>query len=225
MADTMTAELAYCVKCRQKTPIADAEEIRLKDGRPALKGNCSKCGSGIYRICSEALSPERGSPNRRVPGGDGEIPANSPGASGPIEAAIEACRQRIKESPADDALEKLFWRVHRIHHGETIVPLLSRESAELLAMIRAFRSGRVMESRFVDALAVAVHEIRDIDRDETVSRLRAAGEAGALRMELLTGFVPCIGAALLHDGANCVHCFAREAALNLRAALAGKAES
>ena len=29
---------AYCVKCRAKTEIKDPKEVKLKNGRPAVKG-------------------------------------------------------------------------------------------------------------------------------------------------------------------------------------------
>jgi len=44
------AEQAYCVKCRQKVDIDKAEKVTMKNGRPALKGKCAKCGTGVYKI-------------------------------------------------------------------------------------------------------------------------------------------------------------------------------
>jgi hypothetical protein len=40
----------YCVKCKAKRDMADAEEVTMKNGRSAMKGKCSKCGTGMYRI-------------------------------------------------------------------------------------------------------------------------------------------------------------------------------
>jgi len=40
----------YCVKCRKKREIANAVEVRMKNGRPAMKGRCPNCGTGMYRI-------------------------------------------------------------------------------------------------------------------------------------------------------------------------------
>ena len=40
----------YCVKCRTKSKIVDAVKVTMKNGRPAIKGKCSKCGTGIYKI-------------------------------------------------------------------------------------------------------------------------------------------------------------------------------
>ena len=41
---------AYCVKCRKKVEIQDAEETKLKNGRPAVKGTCGECGTKVFRI-------------------------------------------------------------------------------------------------------------------------------------------------------------------------------
>ena len=44
------AEQAYCVKCKAKVDIKDGVEVVMKNGRPAMKGTCSKCGTGVYKI-------------------------------------------------------------------------------------------------------------------------------------------------------------------------------
>ena len=44
------AETAYCVKCRSKRDMLDSEKVTMKNGRPAMKGKCSKCGTGMYKI-------------------------------------------------------------------------------------------------------------------------------------------------------------------------------
>jgi hypothetical protein len=49
----MADETAYCVKCREKTQMKDTQEVKMKNGRPALKGACSKCGTGVYKILSQ----------------------------------------------------------------------------------------------------------------------------------------------------------------------------
>ena len=43
---------AYCVKCKEKVDIKDAKEVELKNGKPAIKGVCPKCGTGVFRIGS-----------------------------------------------------------------------------------------------------------------------------------------------------------------------------
>ncbi|MBT5954424.1 hypothetical protein HOG98_06860 [bacterium] len=40
----------YCVKCKAKKEIKDAAEITMKNGRKALKGTCSTCGTGVFKI-------------------------------------------------------------------------------------------------------------------------------------------------------------------------------
>jgi hypothetical protein len=44
------AEMAYCVKCKAKSEMKDAKKVTMKNGRPAMKGTCSKCGTGMYKI-------------------------------------------------------------------------------------------------------------------------------------------------------------------------------
>jgi hypothetical protein len=44
------AEIAYCVKCKAKTEMKDAQKVTMKNGRPAMKGTCTKCGTGMYKI-------------------------------------------------------------------------------------------------------------------------------------------------------------------------------
>ena len=41
---------AYCVKCKAKKEMKDAEEVTMKNGRPAMKGTCHACGTGMYKI-------------------------------------------------------------------------------------------------------------------------------------------------------------------------------
>jgi Domain of unknown function (DUF5679) len=40
----------YCVKCRAKREIKDAVAVKLKNGKPAMKGKCPVCGTTIMRI-------------------------------------------------------------------------------------------------------------------------------------------------------------------------------
>lgn len=48
--DDMAAETAYCVKCREKTIVKEPQEVKMKNGRPALRGKCSVCSTGVYKI-------------------------------------------------------------------------------------------------------------------------------------------------------------------------------
>jgi len=41
---------AYCVKCKAKREMAEAQEVTMKNGRKASKGKCPTCGTGMYRI-------------------------------------------------------------------------------------------------------------------------------------------------------------------------------
>lgn len=40
----------YCVKCKKKQEIKDAKNVKLKNGKPAVKGVCPKCGTKMFRI-------------------------------------------------------------------------------------------------------------------------------------------------------------------------------
>ena len=40
----------YCVKCKNKRDIKDAQAITMKNGRPATRGTCPVCGTGMYKI-------------------------------------------------------------------------------------------------------------------------------------------------------------------------------
>jgi hypothetical protein len=41
---------AYCVKCKIKREMKDAMPITMKNGRPAIKGACPDCGTGLFKI-------------------------------------------------------------------------------------------------------------------------------------------------------------------------------
>ena len=46
------AEQGYCVKCKAKKDIKDAQKVSMKNGRPAMKGVCPSCGTVMYKILS-----------------------------------------------------------------------------------------------------------------------------------------------------------------------------
>jgi DNA-directed RNA polymerase subunit RPC12/RpoP len=41
---------AYCVKCKKKVDIKNAQKVTLKNGKPATKGECPNCGTKVFRI-------------------------------------------------------------------------------------------------------------------------------------------------------------------------------
>ena len=45
---------AYCVKCKAKREMKDPKQVKMKNGRPAMKGKCPICGTGLYRIMSSS---------------------------------------------------------------------------------------------------------------------------------------------------------------------------
>jgi hypothetical protein len=48
------AVIAYCVKCKEKREMDDPERVEMnaKGGgkRPAMKGTCPECGTGMFKI-------------------------------------------------------------------------------------------------------------------------------------------------------------------------------
>ncbi|MDA3936145.1 MAG: DUF5679 domain-containing protein [Actinomycetota bacterium] len=46
----MAAKEGYCVKCKAKREIKDAQAIIMKNGRPATQGLCPECGTKIFKI-------------------------------------------------------------------------------------------------------------------------------------------------------------------------------
>jgi len=40
----------YCVKCKKKQEIKGPQKVKLKNGKPATKGTCPKCGTKMFRI-------------------------------------------------------------------------------------------------------------------------------------------------------------------------------
>lgn len=52
-ADTGTGGIltkAYCVKCKKSVEMKDPKKVKLKNGKPATKGTCPKCGTKVFRI-------------------------------------------------------------------------------------------------------------------------------------------------------------------------------
>ncbi|MBR9702872.1 hypothetical protein GOV10_02465 [Candidatus Woesearchaeota archaeon] len=40
----------HCMKCKEKREMKDATQVKMKNGRDAIKGTCSTCGCGMYKI-------------------------------------------------------------------------------------------------------------------------------------------------------------------------------
>lgn len=41
---------AYCVKCKAKREMQNAQVITMKNGKPATQGVCPTCGTKMFRI-------------------------------------------------------------------------------------------------------------------------------------------------------------------------------
>jgi len=44
----------YCMKCKAKKEIVEAKEVTMKNGRKALQGKCSACGTNMFKILGKS---------------------------------------------------------------------------------------------------------------------------------------------------------------------------
>jgi len=51
MADAIVvAETGHCMKCKEKREMKDTEKVVMKNGRSAMKGICTVCGTKMFKI-------------------------------------------------------------------------------------------------------------------------------------------------------------------------------
>jgi Domain of unknown function (DUF5679) len=50
----MAEQVYYCVKCKTKREMKNAQQVTMKNGKPALKGQCAVCGTTINAILGSA---------------------------------------------------------------------------------------------------------------------------------------------------------------------------
>ena len=43
-----------CMKCKKQVEIQNGEEIVMKNGMKAMKGECGDCGTKVFRILGKA---------------------------------------------------------------------------------------------------------------------------------------------------------------------------
>ncbi len=46
----MAEQLYYCVKCKYKREMKGAQHVTMKNGKPAMKGQCAVCGTTMFAI-------------------------------------------------------------------------------------------------------------------------------------------------------------------------------
>ena len=49
MSLSMATE-AYCVKCKAKRTMKDEKKVTMKNGKPAIQGTCTVCGTKMFKI-------------------------------------------------------------------------------------------------------------------------------------------------------------------------------
>lgn len=50
--------MAYCVKEKAQKPMKDAHEVTLKNGKHAMQGVCSSCGTKMMKFIAAKKSPQ-----------------------------------------------------------------------------------------------------------------------------------------------------------------------
>ena len=60
---------AYCMKCKVKREIKDAQAVFTATGTPATQGVCPECGTKLFRMgrteAHEGLTPPEVAPRKR----------------------------------------------------------------------------------------------------------------------------------------------------------------
>ena len=60
---------AYCMKCKEKREMKDAQAVFTKTGTPATQGVCPECGTKLFRMgrtdAHEGLTPPEVQPRKR----------------------------------------------------------------------------------------------------------------------------------------------------------------
>lgn len=46
----MAEHIAYCVKCKEKREMKNAQQVTMKNGKPAMQGQCVVCGTKLNLI-------------------------------------------------------------------------------------------------------------------------------------------------------------------------------
>jgi len=41
---------AYCMKCKTKREMKNPKGIKMKNNKPAVQGECAKCGTRMFKI-------------------------------------------------------------------------------------------------------------------------------------------------------------------------------
>lgn len=44
------AETGRCMKCKETREMKDTAEVEMKNGRPAMTGTCTNCGTKMFKI-------------------------------------------------------------------------------------------------------------------------------------------------------------------------------
>ncbi len=84
--------VAYCMKCKAKRPIQDAQAVYTSSGQPATRGICPVCGTTLYQMgatpAHEGLPKPERAPKKKA--GKGSIPVKRKGKLVIVESPAKA---------------------------------------------------------------------------------------------------------------------------------------
>lgn len=55
------SEIGRCMKCKSQQKMVETERVTMKNGRPAMKGQCSKCSTKMFKILPGSASKKTSS--------------------------------------------------------------------------------------------------------------------------------------------------------------------
>ncbi len=96
---------AYCVKCKEPRQMAKGQAVYMANGRPAARGECAVCGTGLFKIGAtpehdNLPKPVVAKQKRSPAAGSGKTAGKASHASAPVAPAKRSGRLVIVESPA-----------------------------------------------------------------------------------------------------------------------------
>ncbi|MEI2690367.1 MAG: type I DNA topoisomerase [Anaerolineae bacterium] len=98
---------AYCVKCKETRPMVQGQAVYMANGRPAARGECAVCGTGLFKIGAmpehdklptPVVAKQTRASKAKTQSGAGK--AAKSGAATPLPAGKRSGKLVIVESPA-----------------------------------------------------------------------------------------------------------------------------
>ncbi len=205
---------AYCVRCRQKRPMQDAQAVYTGRGQPATRGVCPECGTALFRMGAtpahdemtpppraKAAPPERAQPTPPSPTRQGrlvivESPAKARtvgrflGRGYTVRASVGHVRDLLRSSLSVD-VEHDFAPHYRVpNEKKKVVKELQeavKKAAEVYLATDPDREGEAIAWHLMEATHIdPARAQRVVFHEITHEAIDAAFEQpGALNMDLV----------------------------------------